>query len=1193
MSGGPAQIGGYRIVKPLGAGGMGVVYLARDDHATLVALKTVLRVDAQMLHQLRREIHALRRIEHPGVIRVLSAGVHDALPWYAMELLEDANLSGFNHELSPRESAGSAATPDTPPAARRVVDDPASLPGTVRDLPGSPPTVVDLPAAAARAGAAAAGARRHPPRPRRTAAGGRLRETLTVFRRLCLPLGYCHGEGLVHCDLKPDNVYLRPDGVVVLADFGLITTVGGVSGREALEVEGGIRGTPAYMAPELFRAEHADARADLYALGCMLYESVVGQPPFRGSVANVATSHLTVAPTPPSTLVDGVAPELDALVLRLLAKERNHRLGYAGDVAVALVGLGADPTDPVPSPPARPYVYRSELVGRDRELGTAGDLLRSSREGAGLTLLVGGESGVGKTRFASELGLRAVRLGTTVITGQCLNQTDAASPEFGMPLHPFRPFLQAVTDRCRAGGSEVTAELLGDRRRVLAAYEPSLGQLPAAAGEEPPGQLEGEAARRRLFRFLTDTLVAFAAAKPLLLLLDDLQWADELTLAYLRSPQRRALGSHRVMIVATYRTEEVDEGLLALIDSDDAAGLTLERLGEVHVGSMVSDMLALREPPAGFVQFLAAESEGNPFFVAEYLRTAVVERVLDRAADGTWRLVLEVDAPAAAYRSLPLPGSLRELIGLRLAGLSETASDVVAMAAVLGREFDPEVIDEGLGLAAELGLDAVQELRARQVVEYAADGRLRFLHDKLREIPYTELDDDRRRELHRRAAAALAARRPGADALAWHAELGRHFALGELPREAVPHLRAAADLAAADYANDQALGHLAAALDLVGRILAAEAAPAAEWRDVQAALHERRGDLLQVTGSWAESRGQYARALAGLASGDPVRVAALHRKIGADWQRDHHPEEAERALAAAAAALGEPPSVEDDRWHQEWLQVQIETMWVHYWEGRSEALGDLFRAAEPVARRFATPAQRVQYFTVRSSLELRTERYAVSDPTERHTRELLAASEELGEMSQICIGRFTLAFVLLLRGELEEAGDLLRSVLDLARRTGEELHRTVALVYLTLLARRRGDVAGVRARAAPALAAAGAVSRPEYQGQVRGCLAWACLQEGDLDDAEKQGNAALDHWAGLDAYPFQWTARLPLAAVHLARGRVPEALAAARAMLEPAQMRLADAVAGPLAAALAADDPAAARERLEAALAGARAAGLL
>ena len=586
-------IGPYRILDALGRGGMGVVYRAqRLGGGEWVALKTVLVPDPSLLQGIRREIHALAGIRHPGIVRIFDEGLHDGLPWYAMELLEGIELRQWCamhsrlDQLPPpaRSAADDDRSPGTPeldeasyklwtlslgllgdstpipaipasatPKARSASVTPWSE-GPVREqldldtTPHAPPLAPEAaPPGLGDEARGADGSGRTRGRP--IAAGGALGVVLTILRRLCSTLAFLHGEGIVHRDLKPSNVLVQPDGTPVLVDFGLVSHFGGEISREALDIgEVGV-GTVGYMAPEQIRGELLDARADLYSLGCILYELVTGRQPFvRATVPEVARAHLKAAPLPPSQFVDGIPPALDALTLQLLAKRPRDRLGHADAIAAALTDLGAEGGDEhVEWPKPRPYLYRPDFVGRSEPLAELEQHLDDLRRRRGAIVLVGGESGVGKTRLAMELAHRAVTRKCVVLTGECVDVG-------ARPLEALRKPLQALADRCRAAGQAETDRLLGPRGKVLCMYEPALEGLPGQERYAEPAELQGPAAVTRLQSYLAETLEALAATEPALLVLDDLQWADELVLGVLEFLARGGrLAEVPLLVVATYR----------------------------------------------------------------------------------------------------------------------------------------------------------------------------------------------------------------------------------------------------------------------------------------------------------------------------------------------------------------------------------------------------------------------------------------------------------------------------------------------------------------------------------------------------------------------------------------------------------------------------------------------------------------
>jgi eukaryotic-like serine/threonine-protein kinase len=396
-----AAIGPYRLLEPLGRGGMGVVYRARHAASErAVALKTVQVPATRWLESIRREIQALTRIRHPGVVRIVDHGVHRGRPWYAMDLLEGESLAHFGERIwSPYRRP---STPRVPPIAR--------------------------------------------------AAAGELATVLQIMRRICASLAFLHGEGLVNCDLKPENVLLV-QGQPVIIDFGLTAHHPGGSGREALETQRAMSGTLPYMSPEQIRGEFLDARSDLYAVGCMLYELVVGHVPFGGAPLSVKTSHLSAAPVPPSELVSDVPPELERVILKLLEKDLDRRFGYADEVAALLAAMSNDVPRLREFPPPRSYLYRPRFVGRDALVSQLAALRDRAVEGCGALVLLAGESGVGKTRVAMEVTRVLPSSRMHIVTGEASSlSTESAGAVGSSPLHALRPLLQAVADAARRGG---------------------------------------------------------------------------------------------------------------------------------------------------------------------------------------------------------------------------------------------------------------------------------------------------------------------------------------------------------------------------------------------------------------------------------------------------------------------------------------------------------------------------------------------------------------------------------------------------------------------------------------------------------------------------------------------------------------------------------------------------------------------
>lgn len=812
-------IGSYEIVRPLGKGGMGIVFeaLSRINQAP-VALKTVRTANPYLLSSIRREILRLRRLSHPGVVRILDDGTFGGLPYYAMELLQGRTLE---HEIELRSDSGpsslrsseraSAITqPSTPTSAPspQSSDRDTSLAGidlaTVDGMgsPASPNVPILVKGARGPLSAQA------------------IPEFLDAIQKLCDALVYIHGEGVVHRDIKPSNVFLREGGQPVLVDFGLVVAYTGIDGREVLQVDSTMGGTIAYMAPEQLHGDLVDARADLFALGCILYEALTGQLPFSASIQTRLRENFAPPPLP-SLLSPVVEPWLDRLVLQLIAADRRERIGHASDVIAALSQhIKKRRVHPQAlSSTARSYLYRPSFAGRRELLTFLTSRARELTQGTGELILLSGESGSGKTRLLSELVRHSTLAKIGVIASDCppLDVTsDASRLVHQGPLFPLRPCLLQLADLCRTHGVQSFRGLSARHLAVLSAIEPALGELAEVIALPDAKPLAVDAVKHQVLSAAVEAIIALSSRAPLLLLFDDLQWADELTLELLSYLAQEVVEHAHLLIVGGFRSEETTSSLQALLQTAKVRHIPLTKLDNDAIGSLIADMLAVPEPPAELVQFVAEHAAGNPFFVSEYLHTVVDEGLLRRNRFGEWALGESPDASptpapwAARLQRLALPRTLRAVVERRLRRLSPELSEILAIAALLGREFQPELLGELCTQTEAVLAESINDAIRRQLLEPSDGGRYRFAHDKLREVAYDTLSVDRRRTLHHAAAQAMERRGVRITELS---EVANHFSKAEIPNKAIEYLRRAAEHALTTGAHKQAVPLLVRAFE--------------------------------------------------------------------------------------------------------------------------------------------------------------------------------------------------------------------------------------------------------------------------------------------------------------------------------------------------------------------------------------------
>ncbi|MEY4578467.1 MAG: hypothetical protein RL701_3170, partial [Pseudomonadota bacterium] len=380
-NGSPKRVGPYLITGVLGRGGMGVVYKARHETAGYeVAVKTVGAASWAAPAAIRQEISILHATHHPGIVRIVDADTTSGEPWYAMELLEGETLEDRLREVHGEQVHGEHAP---------------------------------------HFGATRAGM---------SAGSGRLDELLLLIVKLCEPLSFLHAAGIVHGDIKPANVFLRNGCEPVLVDFGLISLTRGIDGRERLHVAAAVAGSAPYLAPEVIAGRVPDARADVYALGCVLYEAVTGHPPFQATqIESLLEQHLSMPLVAAAVRVAHVPPALDALLEKLLAKDPRQRIGHVQDVAVALTPLLAKPRPLALQSLRASHLFRPQMVGRARELALLFELCANVLERRGGFALIAGESGIGKSFLTTELCKHAALQGVRVLTNECLPLTVASS----------------------------------------------------------------------------------------------------------------------------------------------------------------------------------------------------------------------------------------------------------------------------------------------------------------------------------------------------------------------------------------------------------------------------------------------------------------------------------------------------------------------------------------------------------------------------------------------------------------------------------------------------------------------------------------------------------------------------------------------------------------------------------------------
>jgi len=987
-----------------------------------------------------------------------------------------------------------------------------------------------------------------------------LSEIIRVACLICDALEHAHTHGIVHRDLKPDNVLWTtapaPRGIK-LADLGVAVHL---SASHRITDSGAIVGTVSYMAPEQAMGEAVDGRADLYALGVVLYELVTGRLPFTGArPLEVVSQHVHAPVVPPRALTPSIPPALDAAILRLLAKQPAQRFATAGEAREALArSLTASVVPARTEAPATVAILealsRGKLVGRAAELSQARELWRRTREGAGHCLLISGEPGAGKTRLARELLIQAALDGALVLTGACY-EYEAATPNLPF-AEAFRRFVRDERD------DGALREALGDAAPRLAKLAPEIeGRLgPFGERQELPPHEE----RLLFFDAVVEVIRTAARSRAVCLYVDDLHWSDGSSLSLL-AHLLRGLRQERVLFLASYREVELDRThplSSALLDWNRerlTTRIALKRFDSAQTREQLGALLG-ETVTAEFAEAVHRETEGNPFFVEEVLK-ALIERGSVRRESGRWK--------RDEVAGLAIPQSVKAAVGHRLDRVSPECNEVLRAAAVLGKSFDfTELVEVAGERGEEALLDAVDAAVCAQLLVAGRDETFVFTHDKIREVLYDELNPIRRRRLHRRTAEGLERLRERRPVPA--EKLAHHFIeAGEHERGLVWAKQAGAD-ATRLFAYDEAITAYARAAECA-QLLGQDAE--------QMELLDAMGKTRMISGNLIDAIDDFERALA-LAT-DPVVRARLQTQA-----------------AGSLVALGDPRGLEYVRSALEVLDPAtqpIETATALMIEGRFHHLSGRHKTAAALlekAAALATPPSDVSLLTTLHASTL-TQLFAYSAGAYQHlglfddSDRICRRAIEFGESHNLLLaqavgyefqgenatstGAWREALVhaereraiasrlhsreratwthlyaglsLVLLGELNRGEDELAAGLAVADAIGERRVAMLLQAYLATAQAMLGRLDEAEATAVAATARADASKLIYMRTESKRVLGEILVRQGRTEEGIRQFEEVLEITAGTDARVSRLWAGPPHIEALLALGRRDEARA--------------------------------------------------
>jgi eukaryotic-like serine/threonine-protein kinase len=664
---------------------MGAVFKAFDRERGLhVALKTLRRVDASGIYRFKQEFRALADVSHPSLVQLHELFSEGSEWFFSMELVEGQDFLSY--------------------VLGSVRRDPDSSHRSTRELRGSA-IHGDGPLLAT---------------PMRNPDG-----LCAVLRQVVQAVMALHAVGKLHRDLKPDNVMVTGEGRAVVLDFG-ITAERTRDSRGTLE-GGGVMGTPAYMSPEQAAGGEVDAATDWYALGAMLYEALTGDVPFDGSYTEVLQHKQHGDPPPPSALVTGVPPTLDALCMQLLQRDPAQRPS-GSEILDALGGVPERSTTDSLAPP---------FMGRSSELAELERALAATDEGAPVVVFLHGMTGMGKSALCDQFMMRAQISGAVTLSGRCYEHEV-------VPFKALDSLIDALSRYLGRLSSQDAAEVLPKDIHALCQLFPVLERVDVVRMAKRRGRLASDPGtlRRQATHALKELFARIAMRQPLVVQIDDLQWGD-VDSARILAELASGLERPALLFVFTYRTADKERSpcvakLRELLHDRlrvQVREVILRELREpdsVELASRLLDASHKSDAPA-----VARESRGSPYLLTQLIDHLHAER----------RSSPEIESGIRV--------SLERALSERLAGLSSDARRVLELVAVSGRPLRERVVAE---LVPNVGLNEVlAELRRGKLVRGvgSADARaIGMYHDSLRDTVIGSMNPEQVRQWHQLLARA-------------------------------------------------------------------------------------------------------------------------------------------------------------------------------------------------------------------------------------------------------------------------------------------------------------------------------------------------------------------------------------------------------------------------------------------------------